>query len=531
MKTVLGKLTTGRRSAALSILVALFLAASVLMAPVASAQEPATADTAWASDTATYAQSGSMFKTVKYTLAYKMWQAGYTGGGIDIALIDSGVVPVEGLTLPGKVINGPDLSFESQAENLRYLDTYGHGTHLAGIIAGKDAAVANTAPADLYRASRDHFVGIAPDARLVNLKVADVNGAVDVTQVIAAIDWAVQHRHDNGMNIRVINLAFGTDSVQDHEVDPLSFAVEQAWKAGIVVVVAAGNDGASALLRNPATNPYVVAVGAYDTNGTNITGDDFIADFTSCGNDERTIDVAAPGRSILSLRAPGSLADETHEDARIGDRLFKGSGTSQAAAVVSGAVALMLDHRPELTPDEVKALLVNTADPTANTGSPCGRKRMLDLRGILANEAPATVQVHTPATGLGSIEAARGSNHVGDNGVVLSGEQDIFGNHWDGASWSMASAAGASWSGGVWNGASWSGASWSGASWSGASWSGLSWSGASWSGASWSSKSWSGASWSGLSWSGASWSSGSWSGASWSGGSWSGYVWTGLSWH
>ncbi|MDJ0962048.1 MAG: S8 family serine peptidase, partial [Acidimicrobiia bacterium] len=412
---------------------------------------------------------------------------------------------------------------------------FGHGTHLAGIMVGLDSDVDGDGGEDYYAEAQDgKFVGIAPDARLVSLKVADANGAVDVTQVIAAIDWVVQHRNDNGMNIRVINLSFGTDSLQDYQIDPLSFAVENAWKKGIVVVVAAGNDGASALLRNPATNPYVIAVGAYDTHGTNVTGDDSIADFTNCGANSRTIDIAAPGRSIISLRAPGSMADEQHPEARIDDRFFKGTGTSQAAAVVSGAVALMLDQRPDLTPDQVKHLLVDTADWTANTGSPCGRKKMLDLREItqeLDESLPTATQSFPAATGLGSIDAARGSSRLYDNGVELTGEQDIFGTEWNGASWSGASWSGASWSAGEWNGASWSGASWSGASWSGASWSGASWSGASWSGASWSSKSWSGASWSGASWSGASWSGASWSGASWSGGSWSGHVWTGLSWH
>ncbi len=508
----------------------LVIGTTTLTAPTVSAAETSTADTTWAADVATYRLSGSMRKTAKFVHADKMWAAGYTGAGVDVALIDSGVAPVEGLDGSGKVINGPDLSFESQAPNLRHLDSFGHGTHLASIIAGKDPAVVNEAPANLYSKSATNFVGIAPDARLVNVKVGDATGAVDVTQVIAAIDWVVQHRDSNGMNIRVINLAYGTDSIQDHQVDPLSFAIEQAWRAGIVVVVAAGNDGSSARLRNPATNPFVIAVGAMDTNGTNITGDDFITGFTNCGTTTRTVDIIAPGRSILGLRAPGSVADTMHPDARIDDRLFKGSGTSQAAAVVSGSVALMLQQRPSLTPDQVKALLVKTADYTANTGSPCGRKKMTDLREIISTTAPTTVQMHAPATGLGSLDQARGSSRLRDNGVLLEGEQDIFGQPWNGASWATAVAAGASWSGGSWNGASWSGASWSGASWSGASWSGASWSGASWSGASWSSKTWSGASWSGASWSGASWSGASWSGASWSGGSWSGHVWTGSSW-
>ena len=130
---------------------------------------------------------GSMYwLTTKVTGAADFWDAGYTGAGIDVALIDTGVVPVDGLRWPGKVINGADLSFESQAENLRYLDTYGHGTHLAGIIAGRADNVDNIASTN----SGD-FVGMAPGARIVNVKVADAHGAVDVTQVIAALDWVV----------------------------------------------------------------------------------------------------------------------------------------------------------------------------------------------------------------------------------------------------------------------------------------------------------------------------------------------------
>ena len=197
--------------------------------------------------------SGSMYwVTNEITGASTYWSDGHTGAGIDVALIDSGVVAVNGLTYPGKVINGPDLSFESQVDNLRYLDTFGHGTHIAGIIAGRDDGIT-----DLQRGNESSFIGMAPDARLVNIKVADSQGAVDVSQVIAAIDWVVQHRNDNGMNIRVLNLSYGTDGLQDYQVDPLTHAVERAWKAGIVVVVASGNDGNATPLRNPAYDPFV----------------------------------------------------------------------------------------------------------------------------------------------------------------------------------------------------------------------------------------------------------------------------------
>ncbi len=153
---------------------------------------------------------GSPYSVTQMTGAQQYWKAGYTGKGVDVALIDSGVVPVDGLTAPGKIVNGPDLSLESQAPNLRYLDTFGHGTHMAGIIAGR----ANAAVAGSYDGESQRFLGMAPDARLISIKVADAHGATDVSQVIAAIDWVVQHRNDPGLNIRVLNLSYGTDTTQ-----------------------------------------------------------------------------------------------------------------------------------------------------------------------------------------------------------------------------------------------------------------------------------------------------------------------------
>jgi serine protease AprX len=454
--------------------------------------------------------------------ADRFWNDGAHGQGIDVALIDSGVVPVEGLTLAGKIVNGPDLSFESQAENLRYLDTYGHGTHLAGIIAGNDGHATNPSTNSVKKG----FLGIAPKARIVSIKVADAQGNTDVSQVIAAIDWVVQHRNDNGLNIRVLNLSFGTDSVQDYRLDPLSYAVEVAWKHGIVVVVASGNDGNDQPVRNPATNPFVIAVGAVDGNGSGHTRDDWLPDFSNCGTAARPVDVLAPGKSIVSLRAPGSYADVNYPKAEYDDRFFKGSGTSQAAAMVSGAAALLLSQRPGLTPDQVKKILVDTSERVWWIANECYDAGLIQLDDAHSAATPTNAaQNHEPATGLGSLEAARGTVHVTMDGIPLTGEQDIFGQNWDSASWSSASWSGASWSGGEWNGASWSGASWSGASWSGASWSTTTWTSASWSGASWSS-----ASWSTNTWNGASWSAASWSGASWSAASWSTSAWSGLSW-
>ena len=495
------RLSSSRRSLGICLAFAMAFATVGLVPVAAQAAEPGNAIELhdYERDGRDWSSSGAgadMREVVRTIDADELWYEGYDGSGVDVALIDSGVLPVDALDGSGKVINGPDLSFESQADNLRYLDTNGHGTHLAGIIAGYKRGYDGTG-----------FKGVAPGARIVNLKVADSGGAADVTQVIAAIDWVIENRADNGMNIRVLNLAFGTDGWGQH--DPLHFAVERAWQAGIVVVVSAGNDGNASPLRNPANDPYVIAVGASETNGNRDTSNDTIAEFSNCGTAQRHVDVVAPGKSIQSLRAEGSAADVDHPEARVGSDLFKGSGTSQAAAVVSGAVALLIEQRPAITPDELKALLMDTAKPI-NGSDLCQGAGLIDLEEAMeASTTGAADQDHIRSHGTGSIDATRGSHRVVDEGVTISGDVDIFGNPFD-ASWTQAAAAGASWSGGVWNGASWSGASWSGASWSGASWSG----------ASWSSKSWSGASWSG----------GSWSGGSWSGSSWSGNVWLGLSW-
>ena len=451
--------------------------------------------------------------------------AALTGAGVGVALIDSGVNPVPGLASAGKVVNGPDLSFESQSSNLRYLDTYGHGTHMAGIIAGADAASAGTRG----------FRGVAPGAHLINLKVAAADGAADVSQVIAAIDWVVEHRSDKGLNIRVLNLSYGTASPQSSAVDPLAYAVEQAWAAGIVVVVAGGNDGFTAdRLTMPAADPDVIAVGAADARGTDSRTDDTVADFSNRGNAARHADVLAPGRSIVSLRSPGSYIDRTYPGARLSatadpeQRFVRGSGTSQAAAVVSGSVALLLQQRPNLKPDQVKQLLMSTADPIAGGDAYAAGAGQINVARAAATRTRSTAtQVNVAATGLGSLEAARGGAYVYDSvtGTPLTGERDIFGRAWAPATWAAASAKQQVWVGGTWNGTSWAGDTWGAPVAGAATWAPLTWSGRSWSGVSWSGRSWSGATWTGRSWSGDTWSGRSWSGRSWSAAGWSGEPW------
>jgi len=438
------------------------------------------------------------------TGASALWSSGATGKGVDVALVDSGVVAVPGLAGSGKIVYGPDLSSETGTPTAN-LDTYGHGTHMAGIIAGNDATTGS------YAGNSSDFVGMAPDSRIVSIKIADAKGQTDVSQAIAAIDWVIENKNKNGMNIRVMNMSFDTDSTQSYVLDPLAFAAEQAWHAGIVVVVAVGNDGISHI-NNPATDPYVIAVGSDSANGTADVSDDAVSSFSNKGTAfKRHPDVLAPGDHVVSLRDPGSYLDTTYPAGRIGDTLFRGSGTSQAAAVVSGAAALLISQRPTLTADQVKALLMGTASKIKGVPGESQGNGLINLAAAKVAATPTNaVQKFKVSTGLGSLEASRGSVHVTVNGRQVTGEVDVHGRAWN-------SAAVAS---GIQHRTNWQGLSWSGLSWSGLSWSGLSWSGLSWSGLSWSGLSWSGLSWSGLSWSGLSWSGLSWSGLSWSGLSW-----------
>ena len=209
---------------------------------------------------------------------------------------------------------------------------------------------------------------MAPDARIVSIKVADAHGNTDVSQVIAAIDWVVQHQRDNGLNIRVLNLSYGTNS--DTGLHDRSSRLR--GRGGLEEGLGRGRprpemraSSVGGSLTNPSIDPYVIAVGAADTQGTVDYTDDTVASFSSNGTVAQNY---RPAGARHAHRHPcvtrGSFIDERYgSTGYVTDGLFRGSGTSQAAATVSGAAALLLDQHPEATPDQVKRLLKAGADP------------------------------------------------------------------------------------------------------------------------------------------------------------------------
>ncbi len=452
--------------------------------------------------------------------------AAITGRGVTVAVLDSGVAPVQGLS--GKLVQGPDLSLESNSSQALSKDTFGHGTHMASIIGAADA-VPTTAAGTPLSSDGKAQLGVAPGAQLLALKLANTDGSTDVSQVIAGIDWVVEHRDDNGMNVRVINISYGTDSQQSYRSDPLAAAVERAWQRGIVVVASAGNDGPdSGGLNDPAYDPYVIAVGSTSPDRSALGQvlattplaplawkSSSTSEYTSRGTAERGADLAAPGRSVVGLLAEGSTIDRDHPEGRVsGDpsgRLLRGSGTSQAAAVVSGAAALLLQADPTLTPDAVKAALTSTAQPVRGADRRDVGAGQLDVAkavGVVqrakAGSWPARAQISQrqsfpTSTALGSLESSRGTSHLADpeTGQELRGEVDVQGRTWDGAAWNRAAAEDATWVGGSYLGVVWTGDSWSSAT----AWKGVRWSGVRWSGVRWSDTSWDGVRWSGVRWS------------------------------
>jgi serine protease AprX len=402
----------------------------------------------------------------------------YDGGGVAVALLDTGVT--ESVDLGDRLLARVDLTPDHDG-----FDRYGHGTHMSGIIAGTGAA------------SGGQWTGVAPGADLVSVKVAGPDGSTDVSTVIAGLQWVVANR--TTYNIRVLNLAFGTDSDQSYGIDPLDYAVEQAWFSGILVVASAGNRGPGGnTINKPGDDPFVLTVGAADNHGTPDRSSTTVAAFSSWGSPGgfSKPDIIAPGITVVSLRDRGSTIDTQYPDGRIGDSYFKGTGTSQAAAIVSGVAALMFQANPRLTPDLVKGVLVKTAYRNGNYGDGAGAG-LVDVGSALQAARntngvwPANLGL-VPSTGTGSLEASRGSFHVdadidGD-GVPdrVIGEIDALGQPWPAMSWSAYAWYSSPWSELTavtpgWSAVSWSALSWSGTTWSAASWSAVSWSADVWS--------------------------------------------------
>ena len=454
-------------------------------------------------------------KIQKLVRATKLWDEGVTGSGVTVALIDTGVYAAHP-DLAGRVLHCEDFTAERYTE-ANCQDTFGHGTFMAGLIAGDGTS------------SNGKYMGAAPDANIVAVKAAGFDGSTDVSTILAAIQWTVAFKDTYG--IRVMNLSLGTDAMTDYRLSLLNFAVERAWDAGITVVVSAGNTGPdSRTIMKPGDDPFVITVGASTDMGSMDIRDDHPADFSGRGptraNGLSKPDIVSPGVRTISLRSPGSAIDQQFgSTAAIGEGYFRGTGTSMSTATVSGIVADMLQANPLLNPDQVKHRLKSTAREIADDDRYRVGDGLVDAYAATrssslreANRNPLIL----PSTGLGLLELDRGSLgvdvHTPAGSVALTGEltaqtnpEEVSlenptglvafnGTQWHDVGWEGTQWHGTQWHAGVWSGTQWHGTQWHGTQWHGTQWHGTQWHNVDWAGTQWHGTQWHGTQWHGTQW-------------------------------
>ena len=352
-----------------------------------------------------------------------LWQFGVTGTGVGVAVVDTGV---DG-ALPDFASKDHSssrvvASAVANADATTATDSYGHGTDVAGIIAGNGD---NRSPGDPLRGK---YVGVAPNANLISVKVSDETGKASVLDVIYGLQFAVEHQSQ--LNIRVINLSLDSTTPQSYKTDPLDAAVETAWMHGIVVVAAAGNRGNTpgAVQYSPANDPYVITVGGVDENGSANPANDAIASWSSLGTTQDGIqkpDVYAPGAHIVSVLAPSSDFATSCPTCLVGNgQYIQTSGTSMAAPMISGLVADLLQIHPNWTPDQVKGALTNPAvtesssfqEPNAIKAALLWNPPVADqglTPSTLVNAATGNINYNLSSWSLSSWSRAKGPLHAG----------------------------------------------------------------------------------------------------------------------
>jgi serine protease AprX len=289
------------------------------------------------------------------------WQAGVTGDGVTVAVLDTGMALMDGLIRNQNDRTAKVTAWKDFVGRMPVpVDPNGHGTHVAGIIANSQ------------KGADGEYNGMAPAANLVIGRVLDEKGYGTYERIIAGIQWVVANRAR--YNIKVLNLSLHGDVHSPYWADPLDQAVTAAWAQGITVVVAAGNTGPSPMsIGVPGNDPYAITVGAFTDHYT-VTdwSDDYITDFSSTGPTLDAFvkpDVVAPGAHIVSKMPIASVDSLTHVANRVGGQYFSMSGTSQSAAVVSGIAALVLSKNGGLTPNQVKYRILSTALPWVDAQS------------------------------------------------------------------------------------------------------------------------------------------------------------------
>ena len=457
------------------------------------------------------------------------------GAGVKVAVVDTGVDPAADITVSDRVnVSGGPAG-----------DGLGHGTFMAGLVAGDNA----------------DFGGVAPGASIVDVQVAAADGSTDLQRVLAGLQ-AVADKRASDPSLDVLMLALNSGSPLPLFLDPLTLALDKLWDSGVTVVVASGNDGAN-VLSSPATDPQLLVVGAQDEKDTAVRDDDVVADFSSYGKSmgiDRP-DLVAPGVSLISTSPLASDAYTANSGSVVAPGYLKGTGTSMSAAVAAGAVAALLAERPSLTPDTAKNLLVGTAYRTpALTKTNGAGAGGLDLGKALAADLGSvgttnTPPINSPKYGPTESDAATWAAFAaawvaGDLNAVAAAWSKLTPQtrKWAANAWGMAALVRALQSGSnTWTGRKWAGRKWAIQEWDGRKWAEDEWVGRKWADAAWLASVWDGRKWAGRKWASSDWLAFAWTArvqatdaeledlyadetGDWEGRKWASQVWVGRKW-
>jgi serine protease AprX len=413
------------------------------------------------------------------TGATKLAANGITGAGVGVAVLDTGIDPLP--DFGNRLLGGVDLSGGDNPLQ----DSYGHGTFIAGLIAGDGTS------------SGGAYTGEAPGANLVSIKVAGGTGITDVAKVIQGIAWAINNRSAYG--IKVLNMSLGEVPTGPTQLNPLDQAVEAAWQSGITVVTSAGNSGPGpGTITSPGDDPDVVTVGALDDTAGSSPSSESIPSFSSEGptsaNGWLKPDLVAAGRSVVSLRAPGSYIDQTYPSAEVGTANFVGSGTSFSAAITSGAAALVAQQHPNASPDEIKARLVATATPGPTGNSALEGHGDLDAydaatcppvtlnqQRFLGITMPALPGVSIPLLSTWSVSTWNPANY----------STDVSASAWNASAWNASAWNASAWNASAWNASAWNASAWNASAWNASAWNASAWNASAWNASAWNSSTWS----------------------------------------
>jgi serine protease AprX len=418
--------------------------------------------------------------------ANRVWQQGGTGRGVTVAVLDSGVAADVDLTQAGNRIVA-SASFAGLRDPT-HPDAGGHGTHIAGTIAGDGTR------------SGGQFVGVAPKANIADVQVLDSRGNGRISSVLRGMEWVLAHQAQ--YNIRVVNMSFGATSQGSYKTDPIAAGAEILWKHGVIVVAAAGNLGPlTGTVETPGVDPYVITVGSTDDQATLPLNDDTLAWFSAWGTpaDSTTKpDLVGPGRRVVSLRVIGSTLDMLLPDhvvsANNGTTYFRLTGTSMATAVVSGAVALILEHQPNLAPDQVKRMLVantqafgQSAVPPPPTASGAG---LLD----------AYATTNSPVMGSANLGLRPADGLTRTLYPIIYGQPLVWKNvNYLGSDWTMLTWATLGWTAPTWDNYYWDAVGWSNIAWDNIAWDQTNWDNIAWDNIAWDNSEWNNIAWDGFS--------------------------------